>query len=211
MKNDREMFLPLLRQVMVEDAAHDLAHIERVVANARLLAGSEGAELGVVLPAAWLHDCVNVGKDSPLRRQGSRLSADRAVVLLQQIAYPARWLEAIHHAICAHSFSAAITPRTLEAAVVQDADRLDALGAIGIARTFMVGGQLQRTLYSLDDPFCEEREPDDHRFGLDHFHTKLLRLEQSFTTAAGREEAQRRTAFMRQYLQQLREEIAAEG
>ncbi|MDH2433579.1 HD domain-containing protein [Pokkaliibacter sp. MBI-7] len=207
MMNDRELFLPLLRQVMVEDAAHDLAHIERVVANARRLASTEGAELAIVLPAAWLHDCVNVAKDSPLRSQGSRLSADQAVVLLEQIDYPARWLEAIHHAICAHSFSAAITPRTLEAAVVQDADRLDALGAIGIARTFIVGGQLQRTLYSLDDPFCTEREPDDLYFGLDHFYTKLLRLEQSFITAAGRAEAAERTQFMWCYLSQLQQEI----
>src|SRR5690349_4096922 len=90
------------------DAAHDLAHVRRVVANATALAAAEGAGLAVVLPAAWLHDCVHVAKDSPLRAQASTLAADAAVAFLRANGYRAASLDAIHHAIAAHSFSANI-------------------------------------------------------------------------------------------------------
>ena len=88
------------------DNAHDLGHVRRVVRAARELCRIEGAREDVVLPAAWLHDCVAVAKDSPLRSQASRLAADRAVQFLSENGYDASRLEAIHHAIHAHSFSA---------------------------------------------------------------------------------------------------------
>ncbi len=191
------------------DAAHDLAHIQRVVANATSLATAAHADLAVVLPAAWLHDCVAVAKDSPLRAQASTLAADAAVAFLRANDYRAADLGAIHHAIAAHSFSAGIAPRTTEARVVQDADRLDALGAIGIARCMMLGGALGRRLYDPAEPFPRQRPPDDLANTVDHFYTKLLRLADTMTTAAGRAEAQRRTAFMRQFLAELGTEIGA--
>ncbi|MDZ7631629.1 MAG: hypothetical protein U5K74_09845 [Gemmatimonadaceae bacterium] len=98
-------------------------------------------------------------------------------------------------------------PVTSEARVVQDADRLDALGAIGIARCLMLGGQLGRVLYDVDDPFAEHRAPDDRVSSIDHFYTKLLTLADTMQTASGRREAARRTAYMRGYLDQLRSEI----
>src|SRR5690349_2842394 len=94
------------------DAAHDLAHVQRVVANAATLAAAEGADPAIVLPAAWLHDCVHVAKDSPLRAQASTLAADAAVAFLRANGYRAADLGAIHHAIAAHSFSANIAPHT---------------------------------------------------------------------------------------------------
>src|SRR5437867_2887864 len=81
------------------DAAHDLEHIRRVVTNAGMLAAQEQADLAVVLPAAWLHDCVSVAKDSPLRTQASLLAGRAAVEFLQTISYPAQHLPAIQHAI----------------------------------------------------------------------------------------------------------------
>jgi uncharacterized protein len=179
------------------DAAHDIAHVQRVVNSALRLAELEGANLAVVLPAAWLHDCVIVLKDSPQRSQASRMAAETAVSFLRAIHYPPQYLDAIAHAIEAHSFSAGIPPQTLEAKVVQDADRLDALGAVGMARTFMVGGALGRTVYHEADPFCRQREPDDRVSTLDHFYTKLFTLAATMQTAAGRAEAERRTTFMR--------------
>ena len=113
------------------DAAHDLAHIERVVRNAQALAATEGARLEVVLPAAWLHDCVTVPKDSPQRAAASRRAAAQAVVWLCEWGWPEVLRPEIAHAIEAHSFTAGITPTTIEAKVVQDADRLDALGGGG--------------------------------------------------------------------------------
>ncbi|HVT73443.1 MAG TPA: HD domain-containing protein [Lacunisphaera sp.] len=189
------------------DAAHDLEHVRRVVANARRLAAAEGARLEVVLPAAWLHDCVAVPKDSPERTAASRLAAAQAVAWLRAWGWPEALLPDVAHAIEAHSFSAGVPPRTLEAKVVQDADRLDALGAVGLARCLMLSGESGRPLYATEDPFCDRRPPDDRAAAVDHFHTKLLRLEELMQTASGRREARERTEFLRMFLAQLRREI----
>lgn len=189
------------------DAAHGLPHLQRVVNAAKQIGKAEGAAMAVVLPAAWLHDCVALPKDHPDRRHASRAAANRAVAFLREAGYPSEHLDAIHHAIEAHSFSAGIAPRTLEAQVVQDADRLDALGGIGLARTLAVGTALGRPLYDPVDPFCEHRSPDDRTYTLDHFYTKLLTLAGSMQTVTGRAEAERRTAFLRSFLEQLRSEL----
>jgi uncharacterized protein len=189
------------------DPGHGLVHVRRVVATATRLSDAEGARCDIVLPAAWLHDCVHVAKNSPDRSRASRVAAARAIEFLAASGYPAACLPDIHHAIEAHSFSAGIAPRTIEAKVVQDADRLDALGAIGVARCIAVGAALGRSIYSPDDPFCAARAPDDTASSVDHFYSKLLRLADTMQTDAGRREAGRRSAFMRGYLEQLRTEI----
>ncbi len=190
------------------DPGHDLVHLRRVVATATRLATEEGARFDIVLPAAWLHDCVHVAKDSPDRARASRIAAGHAREFLESAGYPADCLPGIAHAIEAHSYSAGIPPQTLEARVVQDADRLDALGAIGIARCIAVGAALGRSLYEPDDPFCENREPDDRGASVDHVYSKLLKLADTMQTAAGRREAARRTEFVRAFIAQLRTEIA---
>lgn len=192
------------------DAAHDLAHVRRVVGNARKLAAREGARLEVVLPAAWLHDCVVVPKDSPVRKLASHQAAEQALEWLRIWGVPEMLLPEIAHAIEAHSFSAAISPRTIEAKVVQDADRLEAIGAVGLARCLMLGGALGRTLYAAEDPFCEGRQADDSAATVDHFYTKLLKIEGMMQTDGGRAEARRRTEFLRQFLDELRREITDE-
>ena len=123
----------LVDQDLGNDPAHDLAHFRRVVKTAKMLTAEEGATLEVVVPAAWLHDLVNVPKNDPKRSLASRLSATAATEFLRSSGYPPEHLERIHHAIEAHSFSAKIEAKTLEARIVQDADRLDGLGAVGIA------------------------------------------------------------------------------
>lgn len=190
------------------DVAHDLAHILRVVANARKLAAISQADLHVVIPAAWLHDCVSVPKSSSLRNQASRMAAKAAGDFLNAAGYPSQFIPAIQHAIEAHSFSANIAPRSLEAQVVQDADRLDSLGAIGIARCLMLGAVLNRPLYELEEPFPHNRPADDQLYTIDHFYTKLLKLADSMQTPAGKAEAEQRSEFMRHYLGQLAIEIA---
>ena len=192
------------------DVAHDLGHIGRVVRNARALAAAEGARLDVVIPAAWLHDCVVVPKDSPQRSGASRLAAGLAVQWLRAWGWAEILLPEIAHAIEAHSFSAKLSPRTIEAKVVQDADRLDAIGAVGLARCLMLSGAMHRPLYASDDPFCEQRQADDEASAVDHFHTKLLSIESLMQTASGRREAQRRTEFLHLFLSELRREISAD-
>src|SRR6476469_4554924 len=171
-----ERFAVFLAGETAGDAAHDEGHVRRVVANARALAEVEGADLAVVLPAAWLHDCVSVAKSSPQRSSASKLAAKRAGEFLRGEGYPAEHIAAIEHAIVAHSFSAGVPPQTLEAKVVQDADRLDALGAVGIARTLMLGGANGAPLYDLSEPFPVARAADDRTSVIDHFFTKLLKL-----------------------------------
>jgi uncharacterized protein len=200
-------FAQFIRHGAPADAAHDLEHIRRVVTNARMLAAQEHADLAVVLPAAWLHDCVNVAKDSPLRAQASLLAGRAALEFLETICYPAQHLPAIQHAIEAHSFSANITPQTREAQVVQDADRLDALGAIGLARCLMLSGATGRRLYDPLEPFPTVRPLDDQANAIDHFYTKLFQLADRMITAAGRAAAAKRTAFLHAFVEQLRGEI----
>jgi uncharacterized protein len=189
------------------DAAHDFAHLERVTRQAERLTAEENADWAIVMPAAYLHDCVFVPKSSPDRCRASRLAAVRAIELLEGIGYPKQYFAAIHHCIEAHSFSAGLMPETIEAKVLQDADRLDALGAIGIARCLITGGSLNRELYSPEDPLCEVRSPDEGTYTIDHFFTKLLGLSATMQTKAGRAEADRRSQFMISYLDQLGKEI----
>ena len=190
------------------DPAHDLLHFKRVVASAKSLCAQEKARLEIVLPAAWLHDVVIIAKDDPRRKQASKLSADAAVEFLKTINYPENYLAEIHHAIVAHSFSANIETKSLEASIVQDADRLDALGAIGLARCFVVAGMLKRPLYSEQDPFARERPINDQEFTIDHFYAKLFKIADTLKTSAGQQEGARRVALMKRYLNDLSLEIS---
>lgn len=200
-------FLQHVEQLEVVDVGHDINHVIRVVKSALQFAEAEQANMWVVLPAAWLHDCVPVAKDSPLRSKASKLSAEKAIELLTEWRYPEGYLADIAHAITAHSYSANVPCETLEAKVVQDADRMDALGAIGVARTFVVGAGFGNPLTFHEDPFCYHRKPDDRLAIVDHFYTKLLKLKDTFHTRAAKQEANKRHQFMIEFLQQLEAEI----
>ncbi|EJM31909.1 HD domain-containing protein [Pseudomonas sp. GM25] len=190
-----------------EDGAHDLSHLQRVWHNARTLQAEEGGDLEVLLAAVLLHDCVAVEKNSPLRSQASRLAAEKASKVLKNLNWPEARIGAVTHAIEAHSFSANITPLTLEARLMQDADRLDSLGMLGVARTFYIAGRMGSALYDPHDPEARERDYDDKRFCLDHFQTKLLHLADGFQTAAGQRLAQIRHQRLKGFMEQFKEEI----
>ena len=204
---ERRLFEKISTVATNEDPAHDILHFKRVVRTAKSLCLKEGAKLEVVVPAAWLHDLVIIPKNDPRRKQASRLSAEAAIAFLVELEYPAQYYKGITNAIEAHSFSAGIKPETLEAAVVQDADRLDGLGAIGIARCFATAGLMKRAFYSEVDPFCTERPHDDSQFTVDHFYAKLFRTAETLNTGAGREEGLKRAEIMKRYLQDLCAEI----
>ncbi|MCR9553750.1 HD domain-containing protein [Vibrio sp. RM-41-2B] len=202
-------FLEFMQQEMQVDAAHDISHVQRVVNTAKKLAMEEGADLSIVLPAAYLHDCFTYPKDHPNRKQSSIIAAKKAVAFLESIDYPQQYHDAIAHAIEAHSFSANIRPNTLEAKVVQDADRLDALGAIGITRCIQVSTEFDAQLYDDKDIFAQQRELDDKQFTLDHFQTKLFKIAETMNTESARRKAQKRKTFMQTYLEQLHDEVTA--
>lgn len=190
-----------------QDPGHDWAHILRVTKTAEELAKSENADLSVVLPAAFLHDIVNVPKDHPERTRASTLAADKAIKLLSEVHYDEKKFEKIHQAIVEHSWSKGLRPSSVESACVQDADRLDAIGAIGVLRCTAVNIQMKSHFYDPVDPFAEKRELNDKSYMIDHYYVKLLKLADSLQTNAAREEGKRRTEFMRHFLDQLKNEI----
>jgi uncharacterized protein len=189
------------------DPTHDVLHIQRVVNMALHLAEREGGDHAVILPAAYFHDFVNLPKNHPQRKEASKLSGEAAVTYLREVGYPMTDDgAAIAHAIEAHSFSAGIAARTLEAKIVQDADRLDALGAIGIARCMGVSTRVARPYYEATDPLAQHRALDDTRYGIDHFYVKLFKLPDLLNTQTAKTIAAERVAFMHSYLQQLARE-----
>ena len=190
------------------DTSHDLAHANRVCSNAQLIASNEGgADLRVLIAAAYLHDLVSLPKDHPDRSKSSAYSANAAAPILRDLGYTSAEIASVRHAITAHSFSANIPPKTPEAKILQDADRLDALGAIGIARTFAVSGALGRPLYDVADPFAQTRALDDARYSIDHWPKKLLCLPAMMNTNTGKSLAAERLSLMGDFLKQLATEL----
>ncbi|WP_268541055.1 HD domain-containing protein [Candidatus Nitrosotenuis cloacae] len=196
-----------VRKRIKNDPAHDFEHVMRVYSNAKKIAESEGADLRLVLTAVLLHDIVSFPKSDRRSKTASLKSAAAAKKILPKYDYTVREIKIICDAIRDHSFSRNKTPETLEGKVLQDADRLDAIGAIGIARTFAVGGGEGRPLYNKIDPFCLRRKPDDKAWTVDHFYRKLLLLEKKMNTASAKKEAKRRISIMERFLADLGREI----
>jgi uncharacterized protein len=195
-----------------DDGSHDRSHLARVAANAARIAAAEPAcDRAVLTAAILLHDCVAVEKNSPLRAQASRLAAAHARPILAEMGWAQERIDQVAHAIEAHSFSAAIPPQTLEARIVQDADRLDAIGAIGIARCFYVGGRMGSGLYDPQDPTAKHRALDDAAFALDHFGMKLFKIAGKFQTKTGQALADARARTMRDFVGALLNEIGEDA
>lgn len=195
------------KKVGKNDPAHDFEHVMRVYNNAKRLARMEGTSPRLVLTAALLHDIVSYPKSDPRSKNSSIESAAKAKQILSKYGYTKEEIEIISDAIRDHSFSRNAVPETMVGKILQDADRLDAVGAIGIARTFSVGGAEKRPFYNIQDPFCKTRTPEDTKWTLDHFYKKLLLLEKKMNTDSAKLEARKRVKIMRQFLDVLGEEI----
>jgi uncharacterized protein len=188
--------------------AHDLSHIVRVWRNAIHIARTEPqCDSEILLAAAILHDCVAVEKNAPQRPFASRLSAARAREIIAPLQWTPARVDALAHVIETHSFAAGLIPATPEAKIFRDADRLDAIGAIGVARCFHVGGRMDTALYHLDDPGAEARPLDDGAYALDHFELKLFKEARAFLTPEGKRLAAVRTQRMTDFVTMFRAEI----
>lgn len=189
------------------DGSHDRAHITRVWKNARRIHASEGGNADVLFAATLLHDCVAMEKNDPRRCQASRLAAAKAEDILRAMGLEGDFIFDVRHAIEAHSFSGAIEPLTLEAKILQDADRLDALGMVGVARTFYIAGRMGSRLYDIDEPVAQSRALDDKLFAVDHFHVKLLKLAEGFQTGTGAALAKQRHDRLERFLDEFLDEV----
>lgn len=185
------------------DGAHDIWHIRRVWASCQRIADQLEAHTDreVLMIAAYLHDIVNLPKDDPRSKEAASLSAEHAVAWMTARDLPGE--EAVAHAIRGHSYSAGHPCDTIEAQVLQDADRLEALGAIGIARCFTVAGQMGAGIAHGHDPLAKARPLEDKRFALDHFETKLFAVAETLNTAPARAIAEDRVALMRRFVRDL--------
>jgi uncharacterized protein len=190
-----------------EDGAHDLSHIVRVWRNAKWIHRDEGGDLEALAAAVLLHDCVQVAKGSPSRSKASLLAANEARVRLEALAWEPRRIDTVASAIESHSFSAGIAPTSIEGCILQDADRLDAIGLSGIARCFYTAGRLGSRLYDLADPGAKTRPLDDTRNALDHFPKKLLTLDGSFKTRKGQELAKERHQRLQEFYRAMVAEV----
>jgi uncharacterized protein len=189
------------------DPAHDFSHILRVFNNARYIGVKEGTDMQVLLYAALLHD---VGSKPKLKSVPSQAETEHQMSVenfLIKIGLPEDSRQKILYAVKVHRFSKGITSATLEAKILQDADRRDAMGAIGIARVFLTDGRLSRALHDHEDPFCASRDPDDRKWNIDHFYTKFLRLESSMHTKTAKTLAGKRSAVLKRYLLDLKDEL----
>lgn len=196
-----------VKNCFANDPAHDFEHTMRVYKNAEKLAKKENANTKLVLCAALLHDIVSFSKSDKRSKKSSIKSAIKATKILKKYNFSKTEIKSVSDAIREHSFSQNKTPKTLEGKILQDADRLDAIGAIGIARVFAVAGSERRAFYNELDPFCARRKPNDQRWTLDHFYRKLLKLEKLMNTKAAKTEAKRRTKILQIYLAELKKEL----
>lgn len=208
---------PLIKEVALfsqshsQDSAHDFSHCSRVAGNALLISKDEGGDPEVLVLAALLHDIHNLPKDHPEAKKSSFYSAEAAKKWLQERNYPEEKITLVYDAILSHSYSLGKIPETLEGKILQDADRLEALGAIGIARCFMVTGANGSKIYSPQDPFHLNGRPlNDKLYAVDHFHQKLFKIVETMCTTQGRKIAEERVKLMHGFLKALEEEAHVE-
>jgi uncharacterized protein len=204
----REKLRTIAQDNADDDGAHDTAHLDRVWNAAQnIMSVHQEADQLIVLAACYLHDIVNLPKNHVDRAQASTLAAQLACTKLKDAGFPEAKLAGVSHAIEAHSYSAGIAPITMEAKIVQDADRLDALGAVGLARLFYTAGRMGSALAHASDPLAKNRSLDDKQYALDHIEVKLAKLPQTMQTEQGRNLANERLATLRAF----REQFAAES
>ena len=163
---------------------HGYEHTSRVLDTCRYIGRKEKADMSILLPAALLHDIAR-GDDNH-----AQAGAEKARPILTRHGYDEKKIEAISQAISTHSFSGRKPPKSLEAQILSDADKLDALGAIGVYRTAVYSGEHARPI----EDFVK------------HFNEKLLKLEGLLFTEEAKRMAADRTEYMKGFLKQLEEE-----
>lgn len=189
------------------DCVHDVLHGNRVAHNAFKIAENYDVNYVVLLVSCYLHDVVSYEKGLNNSNQSSIESATHVRSVSELVGLNSYEELAIIECIMSHSYSAGHAQETIESKILFDADKLDALGAIGIARLFSVSGSIGSKLYNRDEPFSVCRELDDRHFAIDHFYKKIFLLPERLNTPEAKAVAEKRIAFMREYMDVLSHEL----
>lgn len=190
------------------DVSHDFEHALRVLSNAERIAKEEGGDFDIIIPAALFHDLIVYPKNHPDKHKSQEKSAESAGTILNFLGnFPKAKIEKVKTCIIECSFSKGIVPQLLESKILQDADKLEATGAISIMRTYSSTGQMKRPFYNSEDPFCENREPNASHFALDLFYERLLKVTDRMHTKTARKIAKRRTDFLKEFLNEFKLEL----
>lgn len=178
-------------KLTTEVTAHDFEHTLRVTKIATFIGKKLNADLDIIKVSALTHDIIDK-KVSPNVEKSKQELREKLIYL----NYESTFIDHVFHIIENMSFSSGKTPETLEGKIVQDADRIDAIGAIAIARTFAYGGAMNRKIYD---------ESDDSS-SINHFYEKLLLLKDKLNTKEAKEIARSRHEFMIKYLNEFHKE-----
>lgn len=188
-------------------AGHDATHTIRVHSLSMKIGKREKADLLVVEAAALLHDIGRSHEEQDPKIDHAEVSAKMAEKLLRECRFPEERIPQVLYAIRVHRFSQHKTPDTLEAKVLQDADRIDISGAVGVAMAFAYGGAKNMELYDYDDPLAKNRSLDDNKYVLDHFQKKLLRLGETIHTTTASQIIRRRQRYLASFVSRFIKEI----
>jgi len=213
--------MPTLEQArqyyLAADPVHDFAHILRVLALAERIGQAEGADMEVLRAAVLLHDAAEAtpeGEAGGGRASHHEASAEAARAILSAEGWPEDRIEAALHCIRAHRFRGAETPRTLEAQILFDCDKLDVLGAIGVARAMAyaaLAGQPLTGEPSEKFKATGEKEPGEPHTPYHEFLFKLRRVQDRLHTAQARALADERHRYLAEYFERLAREVAGDA
>lgn len=194
--------------ISCDDPSHDFEHACRVLSNALYLQSVEGGDLDVIIPAALFHDAIVYPKNDPRTKLSSKESSELARgVLLGLDWYDASKVDLVVRAIYEHSFSKGIVSDLIESQIIQDADRLEITGAMAIMRVFCSSGQMSRSFYFSDDPFCENRVPEGKKYALDFFYGRMLGVGDKMNTKSAKELARGRVEYLHGFIEQIKLEL----
>ncbi|CAG0944317.1 2-amino-1-hydroxyethylphosphonate dioxygenase (glycine-forming) [Anaerolineae bacterium] len=193
------------------ESAHDFEHVLRVLTLAERLARAENADAEIVHAAALLHDIARLDEDT---RGGDHavMAAERAREILLQRGIPADRADAVAHAIAAHRFRGTVVPQTLEAKILFDADKLDSIGAIGVARAYAIAGALNQRVWGevAPDAIATRDQHNSDHTPVAEFAVKLSKVRERLHTRTARAIADERHAYMTDFFARLEREVRGE-
>ena len=191
-----------------DDPSHDINHALRVLAISEKIATAENADFDIIVPSALFHDVISYPKNHHKRLHSSKESAEFAKRILKNIeSFPKNKIGQVYESINLCSFTKGLKPDFLEGKILQDADSLEATGAVSIMRTFSSAGMMNKTFYDVSDPFCKKRKPDDSKYALDLFFTRLLVVQSRLYTKTAKNIAKKRANFLKAFLNELKVEL----